>query len=225
MDLLESSWNYIQENPDRFEEALRVHLELSLYSLLLAIAIFVPLGALTSRSERLGALLVGLVSGARVVPSIAVLFLLYPWRRQLGDLAPFWPASFTLAIVALTILAGPPLLINIDAGLRGVDAGILENARGLGMTEHQVFLRIQAPLALPVAVAGIRIAAIEVIASATIAAFVGAGGLGRFITSGLTLLDYSLLLVGAIPVTLLALIAGLSLSGLERRITPPTSQW
>lgn len=225
MDLLESSWNYIQENPDRFEEALRVHLELSLYSLLLAIAIFVPLGTLTSRSERLGALLVGLVSGARVVPSIAVLFLLYPWRRQLGDLAPFWPASFTLAIVALTILAGPPLLINIDAGLRGVDAGILENARGLGMTEHQVFLRIQAPLALPVAVAGIRIAAIEVIASATIAAFVGAGGLGRFITSGLTLLDYSLLLVGAIPVTLLALIAGLFLSGLERRITPPTSQW
>lgn len=225
VDLLESSWNYIQENPDRFEEALRVHLELSLYSLLLAIAIFVPLGALTSRSERLGALLVGLVSGARVVPSIAVLFLLYPWRRQLGDLAPFWPASFTLAIVALTILAGPPLLINIDAGLRGVDAGILENARGLGMTEHQVFLRIQAPLALPVAVAGIRIAAIEVIASATIAAFVGAGGLGRFITSGLTLLDYSLLLVGAIPVTLLALIAGLFLSGLERRITPPTSQW
>ncbi|MEZ4499434.1 MAG: ABC transporter permease subunit [Thermomicrobiales bacterium] len=143
--------------------------------MLLAIAPFSAARcALTSRSERLGALLVGLVSGARVVPSIAVLFLTYPWRRQLGDLAPFWPASFTLAIVA-DHLAGPPLLINIDAGLRGVDAGILENARGLGMTEHQVFLGIQAPLALPVAVAGIRIAAIEVIASATIAAFVGAG--------------------------------------------------
>jgi osmoprotectant transport system permease protein len=138
-------------------------------------------------------------------------------------LAPFWPTSFALAVIALTLLAGPPLIINADAGLRAVDVSILENARGLGMTEWQVFSRVQVPLALPVAIAGIRTAAVEVIASATLAAFIGAGGLGRFITSGLTLYDYSLLLVGAIPVTLLALSAELSLAGLERLATPPST--
>ena len=91
------------------------------------------------------------------------------------------------------------------------------------MNELQVFARVQLPLALPVVIAGIRTAAVEVIASATLAAFIGAGGLGRFITSGLTLLDYSLLLVGAIPVTLLALSAEVSLAGLERLVTPPAA--
>ena len=89
--------------------------------------------------------------------------------------------------------------------------------------EAQVFLRVQLPLALPVVVAGVRTAAVEVVASATLAAFVGAGGLGRFITSGLTLLDYSLLFVGAIPVALLALFAEASLAGIERLVTPPAS--
>ncbi|MCC6944224.1 MAG: ABC transporter permease [Thermomicrobiales bacterium] len=223
MSLLRESWDYIQTHQDRFLEALRVHVELSVYSLLLAMVVFLPLGVLAARSNRVGPAIVGLVSAARVVPSIAVLFLLYPYRRELGDLAPFWPTSFALAVIALTLLAGPPLIINADAGLRAVDISILENARGLGMTEWQVFSRVQVPLALPVAIAGIRTAAVEVIASATLAAFIGAGGLGRFITSGLTLYDYSLLLVGAVPVTLLALSAELSLAGLERLATPPST--
>ncbi len=223
MNLLQESWQYIQEHQDRFLEALRVHIELSVYSLLMAMMIFLPLGVLAARSQRLGPAIVGLVSAARVVPSIAVLFLLYPYRGDIGEIAPFWPTSFTLAVIALTLLAGPPLIINADAGLRSVDASILENARGLGMTEFQVFARVQAPLALPVTIAGVRTAAVEVIASATLAAFIGAGGLGRFITSGLTLDDYSLLLVGAIPVTILALSAELSLAGLERLATPPAT--
>jgi osmoprotectant transport system permease protein len=121
----------------------------------------------------------------------------------------------------LTLLAGPPLVISTDAGLRNVDAAVLENARGLGMNAAQVFARVQFPLALPVVVAGVRTAAVEIVASATLAAFIGAGGLGEFITSGVTLLDYRLLLVGAIPVTLLALLAEVLLGGLERRLTPP----
>ena len=121
------------------------------------------------------------------------------------------------------MLAGPPLIINTDTALRGIDAFVLENARGVGMTEWQVFTKVQAPLALPVVIAGVRTAAVEVIASATLAAFIGAGGLGRFITSGLTLYDFSLLLVGAIPVTLLALSAEVSLAGLERLVTPPAA--
>ena len=126
-------------------------------------------------------------------------------------------------LFALLLLAGPPLIINTDAGLRSVSPAVIENARGLGMSEFQVLRRIQVPLALPVIIAGVRTAAVEVVASATLAAFVGAGSLGRFITSGLTLLDYSLLFVGAVPVALLALFAEVSLAGVERLVTPPAS--
>ncbi len=221
MNLLRDSWTYITENQERFLEALRVHIELSLYSLIIAIFIFLPIGILASRWRTGGPVMVGAVSAVRVVPSIAVLFLLFPYRQDIAEVIPFWSTSFTLALVALILLAGPPLVINAEAGLRGVDPFILENARGLGMNERQVFTRVQLPLALPVIVAGVRTAAVEVVASATLAAFIGAGGLGRFITSGLTLYDFSLLLVGAIPVTLLALSAEVSLAGLERLVTPP----
>jgi osmoprotectant transport system permease protein len=106
-------------------------------------------------------------------------------------------------------------------GLRGVDAATLEAATGLGMTNSQRFWRVKMPLALPVIVTGVRTAAVEVIGSATLAAFVGAGGLGQFITSGITLLDERMLLAGAIAVTLLALLTEWTLARLESRLTPP----
>jgi osmoprotectant transport system permease protein len=211
VELLAESWQYILDNQGRFGEAVVVHLRLSLTALVLAVAIFFPIGVLASRSGRAGAGLIGVVSAARVVPSLAVLFLLLPFLG-LGERP---------ALVALTLLAGPPLVINTDAGLRHVDPAALESARGLGMNTFQVFTRVQLPLALPVVIAGVRTASVEVIGSATLAAFIGAGGLGTFITSGLTLLDERLLLVGAIPVTLLTLFAESSLGGLERRLTPP----
>ncbi len=223
MDLLRESLQYIQDNPDRFREALRTHIELSLYSLVIAILLFVPLGILAARSRRIGPSLIGLIAAARVVPSISVLFLLYPYRKEIGGLLPFWPRAFVLALIALILLAGPPLIINTDAGLRSVSPAVLENARGLGMSELQVLRKVQLPLALPVIIAGVRTAAVEVIASATLAAFVGVGSLGRFITSGLTLLDYSLLFVGAIPIAFLALFAEASLAGVERLVTPPAA--
>lgn len=223
MHLITESLRYIQDNPERFREALTVHVRLSLYSLIAAIVIFFPMGILASRSRRVGPAVIGVVSAARVVPSIAVLFVLFPYRRDIGDWLPFWDRSFVLALIALILLAGPPLIINTDAGLRAVGPAVIENARGLGMTEFQVFKRVQLPIALPIVVAGLRTAAVEVVASATLAAFVGAGGLGRFITSGLTLLDYSLLFVGAIPVALLALFAEATLAGIERLVTPPAS--
>jgi osmoprotectant transport system permease protein len=221
LDILRDALTYIEDNPNRFRDALSVHVKLSLYALAAALVIFFPLGVLAARSQRVGPAIIGVVSAARVIPSIAVLFLLFPYRKELGDLLPFFDRSFTLALIALTLLAGPPLIINTDAGLRAVDSAVLENARGVGMNELQVFNRVQLPLALPVVIAGLRTAAVEVFASATLAAFVGAGSLGRFITSGLTLLDYRLLLVGAIPVTLLALTAEAVLAGLERLATPP----
>jgi osmoprotectant transport system permease protein len=175
--------------------------------------IFAPLGMLTSRSRRAGPPVVALVSAARVVPSLAVLFLLLP---TMGT-------GFRPALVALTILAGPPIVINTDTALRNIDAAVLENARGLGMTARQVFSRIELPLALPVMVTGLRTATVEVIASATLAAFIGAGGLGTFIVSGITLVDDRLLLVGALPIIALTLTAEVLLNGLERLVSAPTS--
>ncbi|MGI9253029.1 MAG: ABC transporter permease, partial [Thermomicrobiales bacterium] len=104
--------------------------------------------------------------------------------------------------------------------LRAVEPAVLEAARGMGLTPWQVFAKVRWPLALPVIVGGVRSAAVEVIGSATLAAFIGAGGLGQFITSGLTLLDPRMLLAGAIPVTLMALAAEVLLGALERRLTP-----
>jgi osmoprotectant transport system permease protein len=221
VNLLHESLRYIQENPDRFRTALLVHIRLSAYALALALALFVPLGVLTSRSRRIGPAIVSIVATLRVAPSIAVLFLLFPYRRQIGSAFPFWDRTFTISLIALTVLAGPPLIINTDAGLRNVAGFMLESARGVGMNERQVFSKVQLPLAAPVIVSGVRTAAVEIIASATLAAFVGVGGLGRFITSGLTLYDFSILLVGAVPVALLALLAEATLAGVERLCTPP----
>lgn len=213
MGLFADAWQYIADNPSRFLDELSVHVRLSLSALALAIAIFVPLGVLASRLRRTGPPLVALVGAARVVPSLAVLFLLLPT----------FGIGFTPALVALTLLAGPPIIVNTDAGLRGVDAAIIENARGLGMAPLQVFGKVSFPLALPLVIAGVRTAAVEVIASATLAAFIGAGGLGYFILAGITLADERLLLVGAIPVALLALSAEGLLSLTEHLLTPPAS--
>lgn len=213
MDLLVSAVRYISEHETRFWSEVWAQVQLSATALLIAIAIFVPLGIVASRSRVTGPALVGIVGAARVIPSLAVLFLLLP---VLGT-------GFTPALVALTLLAGPPLIVNTDAGLRGVDPVIVENAEGLGMNRRQLFARVQFPLALPLIVAGIRTAAVEVIASATLAAFIGADGLGTFILAGLTLLDFRLLLVGALPVTIMALLTETTFHWVERLVTPPAS--
>jgi len=212
--LIGDAITYIRENPDRFRHELWVHVWLSASALAFAMLLFIPLGVVVSRSDRVGPGIVGAVAAARVVPSLAILFLLLP-TMGIGNKP---------ALVALTVLAGPPLVVNTDAGLRNVESSVLESARGIGMNLAQVFTRVQLPLALPVIIAGVRTAAVEIVASATLAALIGAGGLGTFITSGLALIDYRLLLVGAVPVTLLALVVEIALGGVERLVTPPSSR-
>jgi osmoprotectant transport system permease protein len=211
MDLLAETWEYMSANADRVQQAVLVHLGLSFGALAIAMFIFIPLGVLVSSGGRLTTAVIGAVAAVRVIPSLAVILLLLP----------YFGLGWRPALIALTALAGPPLVINTDAGLRGVEPATLEAATGLGMTSGQRFWRVKMPLALPVIVAGIRSAAVEVIASATLAAFVGAGGLGDFITSGITLMDERMMLTGAILVTLIALLAETSLARLERVITPP----
>jgi osmoprotectant transport system permease protein len=211
MDVLSQTWEYIVANEPRFQHELIVHILLSLGALALGIVLFVPLGILVSMGGRSTSAIVGAIAAVRVIPSLAVILLLLP----------VFGLGWLPALVALTLLAGPPLVINTDAGLRGVDPAVLEAATGLGLTARQRFLRVRLPLAMPVIVGGVRTAAIEVIGSATLAAFVGAGGLGTFITAGITLMDERMLLAGAITVTLLALVTEFALARLQVRLEPP----
>jgi osmoprotectant transport system permease protein len=214
MDLLTDTLAYIGEHQGEFVEAMRTHLALSGLALAIAIILCVPLGILTSRWGARARVILNGIGVLRVVPSIAVLFLLLPY---LG-------LGFTPALVALILLACPPVLINTDAGMRGVDPAALEAGRGLGMGPLRLLREVQIPLALPVMLAGIRSSAIEVIASATLATLIGAGGLGLFIIRGLDLNRRDILLVGAVPVALMAVATELAFSALQRRVSPPAAK-
>src|ERR687897_281670 len=205
MDLLSQTWAYTAENAGRVQQAVLVHLGLSIGALSIAMLVFIPLGVLVSTGGKFTSTIVGAVAAVRVVPSLAIILLLLP----------IFGLGWRPALIALTLLAGPPLVINTDIGLRGVDPATLEAATGLGMTGTQRFWRVQVPLALPVIVTGGRSAAVEVIGSATLAAFVGAGGLGRIITSGIPLMGERVVLTGALLVILLALLTEWILARLE----------
>ena len=188
---------------------VRDHIALALSALAIALLLAVPAGALVARSPRWREPLLGAFNVARVVPSLAVLALMLP-LIGIG----FWPA-----LVALALLALPPIAINTELGLRGVPAPLIEAARGLGMSERQIRRRISWPLALPVVFSGIKTATVEVIASATLAAFIGGGGLGEYIVNGLASGDTGELLEGALAGGALALAADAALSLVERRLT------
>ncbi len=204
--MLEAAYRYAMTNSDAFWQAVAVHIRLSLLALAIGGALCIPLGIYVARRRILAPQMLSLFSGLRVVPSLAILFLAVPYLG-LG----FWPA-----LVALTVLACPPILINTEAGFRGVDPGVLEAARGMGMDPRQVLWRVEAPLAAPVVLAGLRTAAVDVFASATLAAFIGGGGLGDFIARGFALFEPPVMLVGAIPVAILTLGAEAVLAGLQR---------
>jgi len=135
---------------------------------------------------------------------------------------PLVGVGFAPAVIALTILAIPPVVVNTDLGLRGVPFALRDAASGLGMTRAQTARKIEWPLAFPVAFAGIRTASVEVIASATLAAFIGGGGLGEYITNGLSTDDTPQLLLGAVSVALLALAADALLGLAARRLAART---
>jgi osmoprotectant transport system permease protein len=188
---------------------LGAHATLAGSALLLALAAGVPLGALGADLPALRGLFTALAGGLRVVPSIAILTLAIP---LLG-------LGFKPALLALVVLALPPILVNTDVGLRSVSPAMLEAARGIGMTERQVGRRVRWPLALPVVAVGVRTAAVEVIASTTLASFIGGGGLGDYIVAGFAGGDLRELLLGALSVALLALAVDAALGLAQRRLT------
>jgi osmoprotectant transport system permease protein len=187
---------------------VRDHIALSAAALALALVVGLPLGALLSGRGWVRGPVLGAVYVARVIPSLAVLAIMLP---LVG-------IGFLPSLVALTLLAVPPIVLGTEVGLRGVPDAIREAARGLGMTRGQVATRVEWPLASPVVFSSVRTAAVEVVASATLAAFIGGGGLGEYIVNGLAENDKPQLLEGAVSVALLELATQWLLGGIERRL-------
>lgn len=198
---------YFQENGPRFLVMLGAHIRVSLIALVLAVLIGIPAGFLCVRHPKSQKMITGLFSVLRVIPSLAILLLMVP---LLGTgTAP--------AVVALVLLAVPPVLMNTVAGLETVPPFMLETADGLGMTGKQLWQKVRFPLAMPMILTGIKTAAVEIVASATLASKIGAGGLGDIIFAGIGLFKTELLLIGGVSVALLSLATGMLFAFLEQR--------
>src|SRR5579872_1232202 len=189
------------------------HLWMVGISMLLAVAIGVPLGILITRRPALNKPILGGANVIQTIPSLALFgFLLpLPWLGSRAD---------RLAIAALTAYALLPIIRNTYTGILGVDPNVREAARGLGLTDWQLLSKVELPLALSVIIAGVRVATVITVGIATIAAAIGAGGLGEFIFRGLAMVDNQVILAGAIPAALMALLADVSLGWLEKRLSP-----
>jgi len=186
------------------------HVLMSGLSVLTAAMIALPVGIAIGHFGRGGILAINVSNIGRAVPSFAVLVIAVQ-LFGIGALPAF---------IALVALAIPPMVTNSYIGMREVDQDVREAARGMGMRERAVLLRVELPIALPLIMAGIRTSAVNVVATATLAALVAWGGLGRFIVDGLGLQDYPMLFAGAVMVALLSLIVEFSLAGVQRLSTP-----
>jgi osmoprotectant transport system permease protein len=206
-------WQFMLHNRTEIFEATLQHLWLVGASILLAAVIGIPLGILITRRPVLSKPILGGANIIQTVPSLALFgFLLpAPWIGERAD---------RLAILALTLYSLLPLIRNTYTGIKGVDPSVVEAGRGMGMTGKQLLWQVELPLALGVIIAGVRVAAVISVGLATIAAAIGAGGLGEYIFRGLAMVNNQVILAGAIPAALLAIGADVSLGWLEKRLSP-----
>lgn len=195
---------------DDFLNQLLVHIELSVAALLIGVAVALPIALATFRSSLWATVAINTGNIGRAVPSLAILALVFP---LLGF-------GFAPSLVALTLLAIPPILINASTGLRQVNPQVIDAARGMGLSGGQILSSIQLPIAAPVIFAGIRTSAVQVVASATLATFVGGGGLGDLIVLGLQRNDPAVLIGGSLAVAALSIITEIGFGFLERAFTP-----
>ena len=208
-----NAFSFFSQHGDEILRATLEHIWLVVAAMALAIAIGVPLGIAVARRPWLSKPVLGIANIAETIPSLALLGFLLP-APWLGERAE------RVAITALVLYALLPIIRNTAAGIAGVDPAVRESARGMGMTPRQILLQVELPLSLSTVLAGIRVSTVLTIGVATIAAAVGAGGLGEFIFRGLAMVNNSLILAGAIPAAALALLADFVLSVLERRLRP-----
>jgi len=206
-------FRFIAQNHTEVLELTLEHLWLVVISTLLATAIGIPLGILITRRPALNRPVLGTANVIQTIPSLALFGFLLP--------APWIGArAGRLAILALMLYALLPLIRNTYAGIQGVDRAVVEAGRGMGMTDRQLLFQVELPLALSVIIAGVRVATVTSVGLATIAAAIGAGGLGEYIFRGLAMVNDQVILAGAIPAALLAIFADFSLGWLEKRLGP-----
>lgn len=186
------------------------HIQLTLVALFIANLIALPLGIVLTRKRKIAETIIGITSVFQTIPSLALL----------GFMVPLFGIGFGPAIIALTIYGLLPILRNTYTGILGVDQAVIDAGTGMGMTSRQVLFMIELPLALPIIMAGIRTATVMVIGVATLAALVGAGGLGDLIFRGIAMARQDLILAGAIPAALLSVIFDYGLKKIEIAVQP-----
>jgi osmoprotectant transport system permease protein len=209
-----SFWNYIESNYPQILSLLIEHLKLTAISVGLAILIGVPLGifvSYTSKAEK------AILSAANVIQAI-------PSMALLGFMIPLFGIGTIPAVVAVVLYSLLPIIKNTYTGIENINPQTLEAAKGIGMTPFQVLTKIQIPLALPVIMAGVRIASVTAVGLMTMAAFIGAGGLGYLVFSGIRTVNNSQILAGAIPACLLALLVDYLIGLVEKLVTPMNLQ-
>lgn len=193
------------------------HVVMSAVSVGIAGVIALPLALYIGHRRRFERLVVSVTNIGRAIPSFGLLFLFVLWLG-IGLSSP--PALRPAIIIALVLLAIPPILTNTYVGIQGVDEDTLEAARGMGMTEWAILFRVEVPLGVPLIVAGLRTAAVQVVATATLGAVVAGGGLGRFILDGSAVRDLPQVFAGGVLVAALAILVDVSIGGLGRLLSP-----
>jgi osmoprotectant transport system permease protein len=206
-------WHFVAQNKLEIADLTLEHLWMVLLSTLFAVAVGIPLGILITRRPALHKPVIATANIIQTIPSLALFGFLLP-APWIGDRAG------RLAILALTLYSLLPLIRNTYAGIMGVDRAVVEAARGMGLTDSQLLFKVELPLAASVILAGVRVAVVISVGLATIAAAIGAGGLGELIFRGLAMVNNSVILAGAIPAALMALTADTLLGWLEKRLSP-----
>jgi osmoprotectant transport system permease protein len=204
--------------PGGIPQRLTEHVQISALTTVLAALLAIPVGLYLGHTRRGEFAVVALSNLGRAIPSFAILALALPITIRLGLGLGFWPT-----VIALFLLAVPPILTNTYVGVAGVDPDTVEAARGMGLSESQILTNLELRLAAPVVMVGLRTAAVQVVATASLAALVAWGGLGRFIIDGFAVRDNAQIVGGALLVTSLAVLTELGLGGVEKLVTPRTA--
>jgi osmoprotectant transport system permease protein len=204
------AWDYARQHDETFWLNVAIHVELSLLAVALGALVGIATGIALTRYRPAAFVVTNVAATGRTIPTLAILAMLLP---ILG-------IGFRPALVALTLIAVPPILINTYVGVTEVDQSVVEAARGMGMGTWELLRKIELPLVVPVVFAGLRTSAVQVVASATLATFIGGGGLGDFIQAGIAVNDIGQILVGAVPVAVGAIGIDWVFGLAERLLTP-----
>lgn len=210
MSIFSQYISFMLERQDQILELTTQHIYLTFVAVFFAVLVAVPLGITITRFEKTAGIVVGIANAVQALPSLALL----------GFLIPILGIGSKPSIVMIFLYSLLPIIKNTYTGLTNVDRAILEAGRGMGMTNWQLMKMVQLPLALPVIMAGIRISAVTAVGLTTIAALIGAGGLGQLIYRGISMVNNRMIIAGAVPAMVLTLVIDFLLNILEKLVTP-----